>query len=110
MKVCATPGCPVLTNQTRCPAHTRQRDRARGTRQQRGYDAAHDRLRASWQARLDAGETVHCWRCLTRGVHTRIDPTNWHLGHDDHDRNVYAGPECPPCNLATASRRTPHVT
>lgn len=105
MKVCAESGCPALTDSTRCTDHTRQRDRARGTRQQRGYDAAHDRLRATWQHKLDTGATVWCWRCLTHGTRTPIDPSNWHLGHDDEDRSKYRGPECVPCNTATSGRR-----
>lgn len=100
MKVCAEPGCPTLTNTTRCTDHTRAKDKARGTRQQRGYDAAHDKLRADYQRRMDAGETHTCWRCSRP-----INPNAWHLGHDDHDRTMYRGPECPPCNLATATRR-----
>ena len=42
-KVCAEPGCPTLTDRTRCTTHERAKDRARGTRQERGYDADHDR-------------------------------------------------------------------
>lgn len=104
-RVCVEPGCPILTTTTRCPGHTRARDKARGTRQERGYGAEHDQLRARWQRRLDAGEVVHCWRCQLRGVLTVIDPKAWHLGHDDADRSVYRGPECVPCNLATSGRR-----
>ncbi|MFE6645674.1 hypothetical protein ACFVJS_03865 [Nocardioides sp. NPDC057772] len=48
------------------------------------------------------GERFTCWR---PGCGKPIDPTNWHLGHDDHDRSRYRGPECPPCNQATAGRR-----
>jgi hypothetical protein len=48
---------------------------------------------------MKAGETFTCWRCGAP-----IDPNNWHLGHDDYDRRLYRGPECPPCNLATAGR------
>ena len=86
----------------RCPDHDRARDRARGTRQARGYDATHDRLRAHYQRRMDRGETFTCWR---PGCDRPIDPKLWHLGHDDHDRTKYRGPECVPCNTATASRR-----
>lgn len=104
---CPTPGCGALVDGGHCPTHRRQHDRARGTRQERGYDAAHDRLRASWQRRLDAGEVVHCWRCKLRGVLTVIDPANWHLGHEDLDRSKYRGPECVPCNTATSGRIAP---
>lgn len=100
-RVCLEPGCPTLTTGARCAPHRRARDKARGTRQERGYDADHDRLRAEWQRKLDAGLVAFCWRCKR----TRIDPRNWHLGHDDADRSLYRGPECPPCNLATAGRR-----
>ncbi len=105
-RACLGPGhgqrCPVgaLTDQPRCPSCTRTKDRARGTRQQRGYGADHDRLRADYQRRMDEGETFDCWRCGDP-----IDPAHWHLGHDDDDRTRYRGPECPPCNLPTAARR-----
>ena len=98
-RVCAEPGCPALCESTRCPAHTRQRDKARGTRQQRGYDAEHDALRREYQRRMDDGETFTCWR---PDCGRPIDPTHWHLGHDDHDRSTYRGPECPTCNLRAA--------
>ncbi len=45
LKVCANPGCPTLTATTRCPAHQREQERRRGTRQQRGYGPAHERTR-----------------------------------------------------------------
>jgi hypothetical protein len=105
MKVCLEPGCPSLTNTSRCERHTRERDKARGTRRQRGYDAAHDKLRAEYQRRMDEGLEFTCWRCGRL-----IDIADWHLGHSDTDRNVYRGPECVPCNTATASRRiSPHA-
>lgn len=98
-RVCLEAGCPVLTDHTRCAQHERAKDRARGSRQARGYDAKHDTLRAHYQHRMDAGQTYQCWRCGDP-----IDPTNWCLGHDDHDRYLYRGPECPPCNYATNGR------
>lgn len=102
LRVCAESGCPTLSTTTRCKLHTRAKDKARGTRQQRGYDAAHDALRADYQGRMDQGETFTCWRCTEP-----INPSSWHLGHDDHDRSKYQGPECPPCNLATTGRIAP---
>lgn len=106
MKVCAEVGCPTLTTKTRCTSHTRARDKARGTRQQRGYDAAHDALRASYQRRMDAGEVFTCWRCGDL-----IDTTRWTLGHCDVDRSQYHGPECPACDYAVAGRvGCPHAS
>lgn len=100
VKVCLEVGCPTLSDKARCPAHRREREKARGSRQDRGYDNAHDRLRVDYQRRMDAGERFTCWRCGRP-----IDPAKWQLGHDDLDRSVYRGPECVPCNTATASRR-----
>lgn len=99
MRVCAEMDCPTLTDTTRCSTHTRAKERARGTRQARGYGPAHDALRADYQARMNRGEAFDCWRCGDE-----IDPEHWHLGHDDEDRSVYRGPECVPCNTATAGR------
>ena len=102
VRVCAEPGCPMLTRSTRCRDHERARDKARGTTTERGYGSTHQRIRAHLQRRMDAGETFTCWR---PGCERPIDPTDWHLGHDDHDRTLYRGPECVPCNTATSSRR-----
>lgn len=93
---CAEPGCPTITDQRRCPAHTRELDRARGTRQQRGYDAGHDALRAHWDPIVQTG-CVACARC-GRLIHPG---TAWHLDHDD-DRTGYRGPSHWRCNLSAA--------
>ena len=99
--ICAEPGCPViLPKPGRCALHRKARDAERGRRQTRGYDAAFDQTRRAYQVRMDTGELFRCWRC-----HGLIDPTDWHLGHDDHDRTVIRGPEHPGCNLAVARRR-----
>lgn len=96
MKVCAEPGCPTLTTTTRCPEHTRQRDRARGTRQQRGYDAEYDRRRRADADALSQGAVLTCWRCGKV-----IPPHDYSLGHCDDNRAVIHGPEhLRGCNLA----------
>ena len=106
MKVCSEPGCPNLQPETRCLDHRRAYERGRGTRQQRGYDSAHDKLRAEYQRRMDAGQPYSCWRCSKP-----INPQHWTLGHCDDDRSRYHGPECPPCDYATSGRSTcPHGT
>lgn len=99
MRVCSTPGCPALTATRRCTECQAQHERDRGTRQERGYDAHHDALRAQWKRKLDA-EPHPCWRCGNL-----IYPGYpWHLGHDDDDRSVHRGPEHEHCNLSAAGR------
>lgn len=100
-RVCSEPGCPTIYQgaNSRCPAHARQADRARGTRQQRGYDSAHDRLRARWAPRVARGQ-VDCARC---GQRIRRGQA-WDLGHTD-DRAGYNGPEHAQCNRAAGGRK-----
>ena len=98
MRTCVD--CGALTRRTRCPDCQRTREHARGTRQQRGYGPEHTRLRRDYQARMNRGEPFTCWRCGDP-----IDPEHWMLGHDDNDRTTWRGPECIPCNCATAGRR-----
>lgn len=102
MKVCAESGCPTLTTTTRCPTHTREKDKARGTRQERGYGVAHEAERKRW-APLVATGGVKCWRCTE---HINGDEP-WDMGHDDrvNDPKTYRGPEHVRCNRATAGRR-----
>ena len=70
------------------------------TPEERGYGKEHARLRREW-AKIVAQGNTHCWRCGTW-----IDPAEpWHLGHDDHDRSIYRGPECVHCNTSTAASR-----
>lgn len=66
---------------------------------ERGYGTHHQALRKQ-VAPLVAGGGVACARC--GGA---IDPDEpWDLGHDDHDRSRYTGPEHRRCNRATAGR------
>jgi hypothetical protein len=104
LRPCLEPGCGVKVTRSRCAKHSRARERARGTRQERGYGAEHDRLKADLQRRMDAGEVFTCWRCAELGRPHPVDPTSWDLGHDDVDRSVYRGPECPGGNRATNGR------
>lgn len=105
-RVCLEPGCPTLTDRRRCPTHERARDKARGTRQQRGYDAAHYREANRLRDLIRAGHQVTCWRC---GLPI-TDADDCHLGHDDHDRNITRGAEHGrTCNLAAAGRAS-HIT
>lgn len=99
MKVCSEAGCPELQPESRCLAHRREREQARGTRQQRGYGADHTARRAAL-APLVATGNVKCWRC---GEYIASDQP-FDLGHDDQDRAEYRGPEHVACNRATAGR------
>lgn len=71
----------------------------------RQYDSPeHRAMRAAVKASVAAG-TAYCWRC---GRH--LPPgSKAHAGHDDHDRTVYRGAECPPCNLKTAASKGARV-
>lgn len=101
LTVCRVPGCPTLTRSGLCPTHTRQVDRKRGSRQQRGYDAAHDRKRRTLVANADAGTVAYarCGELIKQG-----EP--WDLGHDD-SRAGYRGAEHVRCNRATMGRERP---
>lgn len=110
LTVCSTPGCGEPSEGGRCSdcrgrAYRADADRRGSFRERTPDSAAYNRIRAELQARMDRGEPFWCWRC-----DIEINPEHWHLGHDDVDRSVIRGPECPPCNLATntAGRATAH--
>lgn len=97
LRVCSEPGCPELVTKGRCQAHSRAHEQRRGSRQERGYDAAHDRLRVWWAPKVALG-VIDCARC-----HKRISPLEeWHLDHTD-DRTGYLGPSHAACNTGHAS-------
>jgi len=102
-RVCAEPGCPELQAAPRCPGHAREAEQVRGTRQQRGYTAAHDRLREKWRPRVEAG-LVDCARCERR----ILPGETWALDHSD-DRIGYLGPSHKRCN-DSAGGRAAHQT
>lgn len=98
-RVCLEPGCPDLTTTGYCTQHRRERDKARGTKAERGYGVTFVRTRKEWESRVATGLVV-CWRCGEL-----IPPdSDWHLGHDGHDRSIIRGPEHPLCNLSAAGR------
>lgn len=99
--VCNELGCPqvIKSGQGKCFAHRRAADRKRGTAAERGYGAKHRQLREIWAKRVSTG-TVPCARCQQ----LIVPGTSWDLGHDDHDRSVYVGPEHSTCNRAAAGR------
>lgn len=103
MRVCAEPGCPEVQLTPRCTDHTREVDRARGSRQQRGYDTAYDRARKRWAPKV-AACTVHCHAptCLAPSGRLILPGQAWDLGHDEQ-RNI-RGPEHAVCNRSAGGR------
>lgn len=69
---------------------------------QRGYGTRHQKLRDRVSRDVKAGRAI-CWRC------NQPIPAQgpWDLGHDDHDRTQYRGPEHRKCNRSTAGRQKP---
>lgn len=96
--------CTRLTTRpdSRCEACAsavgQARDARRGSRQARGYDAVHDRLREDWKPKVEAGR-VRCARCHELILATQ----SWALDHTD-DRTGYLGPSHTTCNAAAGGR------
>ena len=98
-RICPKPGCPHVAVGRYCPQHNREYESKRGTSTARGYDQAHRARRAAWAPHVSRG-LVTCWRCgqpIEAGA-------PWDLGHDDHDRTKYTGPEHRRCNRGEPSR------
>lgn len=103
-KICAKPGCPAITAGTHCPPHAAEAERARGSRESRGYGPEHRALRKRWAPMVATGDVL-CAKCdqpIKAG-------TVWHLGHTA-DRATWTGPEHPYCNLSDAGRRSHKAT
>ena len=96
-RICAKPGCPEPTNAKHCEQHAREADKARGSREQRGYGTAHQRERAAAIRALSQGPLT-CWRC-GQPIYRASD---LHIGHDGNRRTM--GPEHAACNLSAAGR------
>jgi hypothetical protein len=92
--------CGTPTPNTRCPTHTRARDRQRGTTTQRGYGTDHQKLRAMLLPHAIGQPCPRCGQPMLEGQ--ALD-----LGHIDTDRTRYSGIEHANCNRNTATRRQP---
>lgn len=104
MHVCARPGCPELTTARYCPADAAAYERQRGTRQQRGYTAEHDRLRERWRPRVErASVNCHAKVCVMVSGRLILPGQPWDLGHTD-DRTAWTGPEHAPCNRSAGGK------
>lgn len=99
-RVCAQHGCPVLVDPgPHCDEHTRARDKARGTRAERGYD--HKHKARSKQERANAiGTTCHlCGEPILEGQRLALDHTV--------DRTGYRGVAHLSCNSRDGALRRP---
>lgn len=102
MRVCPRPGCPELTPGGPCPAHQREHEQQRGTRQARGYDAPYDRARRRWKPQVERGEVdCHAPTCLMSTRRILLGQA-WDLGHDDQRR--IRGPEHALCNRSAGGK------
>jgi hypothetical protein len=91
--------CRARPHPTR--SRTRSAPREQLSRRLRGYNAAHDRLRASWVPRVKAGG-VACGRCGRL-----IEPgTPWDLGHPGDDKRLTPVPWHRRCNRQFAASVT----
>lgn len=98
-RICAKVGCPSTATGSYCPTHQAEAERARGSREQRGYDHAHRQLRKQWAPKVATGEVI-CGRC---GQAIRPGQS-WALDHDDRDRSKYLGPSHATCNNSAGGR------
>ena len=98
-KRCGRVGCDELMP---CPTHQPANRRRPSGR----YGSSHDRERAEWAPKVDAGG-VHCRRgnsCL-RYPHTLIEPGKpWDLGHPDGECSAPTAPEHARCNRSAPGR------
>lgn len=101
LRVCPTPGCPVLTRGGRCTVHQAEHEQARGTTTARGYGASHQAERRRWAAIIRRNGGIECASKTSARCIGIIGPDDrWDLGHNA-DRSAWTGPECIPCNRAT---------
>jgi hypothetical protein len=71
----------------------------------RGYGWRHQKLRARLAPVVAAGGVMCAAPVCLMPSREIIPGTPWDLGHSDHDRSVYTGPEHRRCNRAIVARR-----
>jgi len=93
-RICPKAKCNRPADGRYCTEHNREYEAQRGSAKQRGYDAAHRKLRLQWRQRIDQGG-VHC---ASPTCGKPISPhAPFDLGHTD-DRSGYIGAQHPSCN------------
>jgi hypothetical protein len=84
--VCLVPGCPTVAHSRgRCAEHEAAREQQRGTRQQRGYDAQHERTRRRLMATAVGTACPLCGEMMTEHDRLELDHTT-PLKHDRRSR------------------------
>ncbi len=116
-KPCATPGCPSVVDTGRCDGCTKQSDRDRGTRWQRGYRTAHERgFRPNVLMRdpicvCDAegqhGHSVRCYRPSTVADHWPLSKRELIEQGMDSDDPKHGRGLCKPCHDGETSVNQP---
>lgn len=110
MRVCSCVGCPAhdgscpeLSTARRCPDCAAEAEARRGSRQARGYGAAHDALREWWRPKVELGG-VHCMavECLMPARLILLGQA-WDLGHD-RATGKHRGPEHEKCNRSEGGK------
>lgn len=96
-RVCPTPGCPTLVSEGLCAECKRAKDKARGTRQERGYGAEHVAIRAALLPEAYGTRCTHCSDYMW--PHQEL-----HLDHTE-DRTAYRGIVHASCNASEGARR-----
>lgn len=98
LRPCQTSGCGELVpaGTRRCKDCAAKAERIRGTRQQRGYDARHDRTRARVARTVIGTPCARCGQPIQAG-------DAWHLDHND-DRTGYIGPSHARCNTSAGGK------
>lgn len=99
-RICGRPGCPKPVAKRYCTQHDAEYEAKRGTKKERGYGADFWAARRYWVDEVNRGG-VACWRCKKP-----LQPgQSFDLGHDDDDRSIIRGPECPRCNRSAGGRK-----
>jgi hypothetical protein len=97
MQVCAVAGCPELSTTTYCDDCAKAKDKARGTRQQRGYGAQHQRTRAALLPDAYGALCIHCDERMWPHQALALDHTE--------DRTGYRGIVHASCNASEGATR-----
>jgi hypothetical protein len=81
VKVCATTGCPEVIDTTYCDDCMEAKDKARGTRQERGYGAVHERTKAALLPDAYGTPCIYCGERMWPHQNLVLDHTEDRKGY-----------------------------